>query len=119
MFWAEMGPKSGVDSGFSKRGFGQTSAYISLIVINVKQVLFSQEKVWSKDLRWFILGGSNKPLEPPLDAPQAKVTNTCIFESQYTWFILTGDNKIFQGSKLIFPGSCPQSSFIAKIKSSI
>ena len=37
---------------------------------------FSQEKVWSKHLRLFHLGGSAEPPEPPLDPPQSNSSNS-------------------------------------------
>ena len=62
---------SGAGPGFtsSERGFGQMSAYTDIVI---SQVLFSQEKVWSKYL-CFTLRGLTKPPEPPLDLSQCVI----------------------------------------------
>ena len=39
---------AGADPGFSERGFGQTSAYITKLLLLINKFFFSQEKVWLK-----------------------------------------------------------------------
>ena len=63
---------TGADPGFSERGFGQTSAYI-IIVIVVQQVLYHKKKYGQNSCVCFILGGSTEPTKPPLDPPRGKI----------------------------------------------